>query len=73
MESNEFINPKSMLTPGIVGTLIMFVSNSLWMYFAIPSNSSDRFLLIESVTQFWDQLRPPPLLPPKGNWYRAHY
>lgn len=32
----EFINPKSMLTPGLAGGITMMIANSLWVQFALP-------------------------------------
>ncbi len=37
---SEFLNPKSMLTPGAAGAIIMLISNSLWVTFGFPSNWS---------------------------------
>ena len=37
---SEFLNPKSMLTPGAAGAVIMLISNSLWVTFGFPSNWS---------------------------------
>ena len=36
MEMNDFLNPKSMLTPGIAGSLIMAITNILWIEFVLP-------------------------------------
>ena len=33
---NEFLNPKSMVTPGAAGAIIMLISNSLWVTFGLP-------------------------------------
>jgi len=32
----EFLNPKSMLTPGIAGGVTMMISNTLWFQFELP-------------------------------------
>ena len=32
---DEFVNPKSMLTPGVTGTVTMTITNSLWVQFGI--------------------------------------
>jgi hypothetical protein len=40
MEFKEFVNPKAMLTPGIAGGIIMFMSDTLWKIFALPSKWS---------------------------------
>lgn len=32
----EFLNPKSMLTPGLAGALTMTITNALWSSFALP-------------------------------------
>jgi hypothetical protein len=37
---SEFLNPKSMLTPGAAGAVIMLISNALWVTFGFPSNWS---------------------------------
>lgn len=34
----EFLNPKSMLTPGIAGSLTMFITNTLTNQFGMPPN-----------------------------------
>ncbi|UWF48919.1 hypothetical protein NYP20_27130 [Pseudomonas sp. N3-W] len=34
----EFLNPKSMLTPGIAGSLTMFITNTLVNQFGVPPN-----------------------------------
>lgn len=36
MEVHEFFNPKSMLTPGIAGCMIMLITNALWVQFMLP-------------------------------------
>lgn len=35
-EFKEFINPKSMLTPGLAGGITMMIANTLWVQFALP-------------------------------------
>ena len=35
MNAKEFLNPNSMLTPGIAGGVTMIISNSLWVQFAL--------------------------------------
>jgi hypothetical protein len=35
---NDFLNPKSMLTPGVAGGLVMIITNSLTSQFEIPAN-----------------------------------
>ena len=35
-EIKEFLNPKSMLTPGLAGGITMMITNSLWVQFALP-------------------------------------
>lgn len=40
MEVKEFMNPKSMLTPGIAGTLVMGITNTLWLQFGLPQKWS---------------------------------
>ena len=32
----DFLNPNSMLTPGIAGSITMMVANALWMNFGLP-------------------------------------
>jgi hypothetical protein len=41
---DEFINPKSMITPGIIGGTIMFITNSLCCQFTIPPKWVGLFL-----------------------------
>lgn len=36
----EFLNPKSMLTPGLAGGITMMIANSLWVQFALPQKWS---------------------------------
>lgn len=33
MEFQEFLNPKSMLTPAVAGALVMLITNTLWIQF----------------------------------------
>lgn len=33
---DEFINPKAMVTPGAAGAVVMLISNTLWVQFALP-------------------------------------
>ena len=35
-ELNDFLNPRSMLTPGLAGGLTMVISTTLWIQFALP-------------------------------------
>jgi hypothetical protein len=35
-ELNEFLNPRSMLTPGLAGGLTMVISGTLWVHFGLP-------------------------------------
>lgn len=44
MKFNEFINPKSMLTPAIAGSFIMIIANTLWLQFALPQKWTALFL-----------------------------
>lgn len=37
MKLNEFLNPKSMITPAIAGGLVMTIANTLWVQFSIPT------------------------------------
>ncbi len=37
---NEFLNPKSMITPGAAGAMVMVISNSLWVAFGLPAEWS---------------------------------
>ena len=46
---NDFLDPKSMITPGISGGVIMVISNTLWMQFSLPKVFSSivlSFLLV---------------------------
>ena len=36
LEVNDFLNPKSMLTPGLAGGLTMVISTTLWVHFGLP-------------------------------------
>ncbi len=36
LKVSDFLNPKSMLTPGIAGAVIMLVTNTLWVQFGFP-------------------------------------
>lgn len=36
MSGNDFLNPKSMITPSIAGALVMFLTNTLWVQFGLP-------------------------------------
>ena len=40
MDPKEFLNPNSMLTPGIAGGTTMLISNSLWFQFGLPPQYS---------------------------------
>lgn len=44
MKFHDFLNPKSMITPGIAGMFIMGISNALWVTFSIPKAGSSLFL-----------------------------
>lgn len=44
MRVNEFFNPRSMMTPGVVGGLIMLISNTLWVQFSLPKSWTSLFL-----------------------------
>ena len=35
MTMKEFVNPKSMLTPGVAGGIAMLIANSLWLQFSL--------------------------------------
>jgi len=37
MKTDEFLNPKSMLTPGIAGGIVMLIANTLLAQFALPA------------------------------------
>jgi len=37
---DEFLNPKSMLTPGAAGSLTMLIANTLWFTFSLPQRYS---------------------------------
>jgi len=36
-EVNDFLNPRSMLTPGIAGGITMTIANTLWVQFGLES------------------------------------
>jgi hypothetical protein len=36
MKWKEFLNPRSMLTPGIAGSMVMVIANTLWVEFMVP-------------------------------------
>jgi hypothetical protein len=36
LKLNEFLNPKSMLTPGLAGGITMLVSSSISAHFYVP-------------------------------------
>ena len=36
MKWNDFLNPRSMLTPGIAGSVVMVIANTLWVEFMLP-------------------------------------
>jgi hypothetical protein len=36
MKWNDFLNPRSMLTPGIAGSVVMVIANTLWIEFMLP-------------------------------------
>lgn len=49
MKWKDFLNPRSMLTPGIAGSVVMVIANTLWVEFMIPQKWSAlllSFLLI---------------------------
>src|SRR5262249_20120600 len=35
-ELKDFLNPKSMVTPGIAGSITMLIANTLWAQFELP-------------------------------------
>lgn len=46
---SDFLNPRSMLTPGVAGSMVMLIANTLWVQFMIPQKWSAltlSFLLI---------------------------
>lgn len=46
---SDFLNPRSMLTPGVAGSLVMLIANTLWVQFMVPQKWSAltlSFLLI---------------------------
>ncbi|AWN74883.1 hypothetical protein LEAN103870_13000 [Legionella anisa] len=36
MEWKDFLNPRSMLTPGVAGSVVMVIANTMWIEFMIP-------------------------------------
>lgn len=36
MKWKDFLNPRSMLTPGIAGSVVMVIANTLWVEFMLP-------------------------------------
>lgn len=36
MKWNDFLNPRSMLTPGVAGSVVMVIANTLWVEFLMP-------------------------------------
>lgn len=36
MKWTDFLNPRSMLTPGIAGSVVMVIANTLWVEFMLP-------------------------------------
>jgi hypothetical protein len=44
MNIADFLNPRSMFTPGFAGGIIMLITNSLWVTFAIPQKWAALFL-----------------------------
>src|SRR5258708_4001030 len=42
--ANEFLNPKSMVTPGIAGGIIVLITNALRTQFQLPGNWSSLLL-----------------------------
>ncbi len=49
MKWKDFLNPRSMLTPGVAGSIVMVIANTLWIEFMIPQKWSAltlSFLLI---------------------------
>jgi len=40
----EFLNPKSMLTPGLAGSTTMFITNVLAAQFSLPPNFTGLFI-----------------------------
>ncbi len=35
-DTSEFLNPKSMITPGLAGGMTMAIANTLWQFFGLP-------------------------------------
>jgi hypothetical protein len=42
--SDDFLNPKSMLTPGIAGGITMLITGTLWCQFGLPQKWSALFI-----------------------------
>src|SRR5689334_2715899 len=62
-EAKEFLNPKSMLTPGVAGGLTMLITNSVSTQFDFPANYTGlivssllAFLIIKGVQAVWQEL-----------------
>ncbi|WP_028373658.1 hypothetical protein [Legionella lansingensis] len=36
MKWKDFLNPRSMLTPGVAGSVVMVIANTMWVEFMIP-------------------------------------
>lgn len=36
LKLDEFLNPRSMLTPGLAGGFTMVISSTLWVHFGMP-------------------------------------
>jgi hypothetical protein len=36
MKIDEFLNPKSMLTPALVGSMVMMITNAVYVQFGLP-------------------------------------
>jgi len=37
LKLDEFLNPRSMLTPGLAGGFTMVISSTLWVHFGLPT------------------------------------
>jgi energy-coupling factor transporter transmembrane protein EcfT len=36
MKAQQFLNPKSMITPGVAGSMVMLITNTLVIQFGLP-------------------------------------
>jgi len=63
-EQNEFLNARSMLTPGIAGSVVMLITNTLWDTFSLsPRWTALALSLMVGCLVFLDQSLP--------RWQRA--